>query len=80
MRLGSTRGTDKVMTGLELYCVSEATDVAKETVLEYIETDFGGTPPDVEELVEHINYQESLAAMSNDTSGRDFDELWCEHY
>ena len=65
----------------EIAKVSNETGVSKEVVAEYLSMDFEDGEPDVDELIGHIEYQESLVRMFNSCDDDvSFDEAWCAVY
>ena len=65
--------------------VARETGLSIDDVQEYIDIDFIESDhevPDAEELIYHINYQQSLQDMYRESGDdeREFDRLWCEKY
>ena len=69
------------MINSDITKVSDETGVSEEVVAEYLEYDFEDGDPEVNELIGHIEYQESLVRMLRSCDDdRSFDEAWCAVY
>lgn len=69
------------MINSDIKKVSKETGVSEEVVAEYLEMDFEDGEPEVNELIGHIEYQESLVQMLRSCDDdRSFDEAWCAVY